>query len=88
MIAAGTIGQDVSSGVLQLLFARPVRRSEYVLSRWIGIVALVSARASYPDRDRARRCCPRAAPRPIGGEALMMVADNTRVRRRPGRRDA
>ena len=29
----GAIGQDVSSGVLQLLFARPIRRSEYVLSR-------------------------------------------------------
>lgn len=36
-LAAGLIGQDVSSGVLQLLCARPVRRSEYVLSRWMGV---------------------------------------------------
>jgi len=36
-LAAGMIGQDVSSGVLQLLCARPVRRSEYVLSRWMGV---------------------------------------------------
>jgi ABC-type transport system involved in multi-copper enzyme maturation permease subunit len=36
IVVAGAIGQDVSSGVLQLLFARPIRRSEYVLSRWIG----------------------------------------------------
>lgn len=34
IVVAGAIGQDVSSGVLQLLFARPIRRSEYVLSRW------------------------------------------------------
>jgi ABC-type transport system involved in multi-copper enzyme maturation permease subunit len=37
VLAAGMIGQDVSSGVLQLLFARPVRRSEYVLSRWLAV---------------------------------------------------
>jgi len=36
VIAAGMIGQDVSSGVLQLLLARPVRRDTYVLSRWLG----------------------------------------------------
>jgi ABC-type transport system involved in multi-copper enzyme maturation permease subunit len=37
VLAAGLIGQDVSSGVLQLLFARPVTRSSYVLSRWIAV---------------------------------------------------
>lgn len=36
VFAAGMIGQDVSSGTLQLLLARPVRRSEYVLGRWLG----------------------------------------------------
>jgi len=36
-LGAGMIGQDVSSGVLQLLCARPVKRSEYVLSRWLGV---------------------------------------------------
>lgn len=36
IVVAGAIGQDVSSGVLQLLFARPIRRSEYVLCRWTG----------------------------------------------------
>jgi ABC-type transport system involved in multi-copper enzyme maturation permease subunit len=34
VLSAGMIGQDVSAGVLQLVFARPVRRSEYVFSRW------------------------------------------------------
>lgn len=42
-IAAGLIGQDVSSGVLTLAFARPVRRSEYVLSRWFAAGALTTA---------------------------------------------
>jgi ABC-type transport system involved in multi-copper enzyme maturation permease subunit len=36
-LGAGMIGQDVSSGVLQLLYARPVRRPEYVTSRWLAV---------------------------------------------------
>jgi hypothetical protein len=45
IFAVGMIGQDVSSGVLQLLFARPVRRADYVLSRWaaVGIAAAALA---------------------------------------------
>jgi len=43
VLAAGMIGQDVSSGVLQLLFARPVRRSEYVLSRWLSVAVAAGA---------------------------------------------
>jgi ABC-type transport system involved in multi-copper enzyme maturation permease subunit len=38
ILAAGIIGQESSSGVMQLLFARPVRRSEYVVSRWLAVV--------------------------------------------------
>jgi len=64
VLGAGMIGQDVSSGVLQLLFARPVRRPDYVLSRWLGVaiaasavallqigvaVALMAARHSMPE---------------------------------------
>ena len=49
VLAAGMIGQDLSSGVLQLLFARPVTRSSYVLSRWIAVglagVALCTVQA-------------------------------------------
>jgi len=36
VFAVGMIGQDVSSGVLQLVLARPVTRSEYVFSRWLA----------------------------------------------------
>lgn len=42
-LGAGMIGQDVSSGVLQLLCARPVRRPEYVVSRWLGVAFAGSA---------------------------------------------
>ncbi len=37
VFAVGMIGQDVSSGVLQLILARPVRRSDYVLTRWLAV---------------------------------------------------
>lgn len=42
-LGAGMIGQGVSSGVLQLLCARPVRRPEYVVSRWLGVAFAGSA---------------------------------------------
>lgn len=38
-LAAGMIGQDLSSGTLQLLLARPVTRAQYVFSRWGAIAA-------------------------------------------------
>jgi ABC-type transport system involved in multi-copper enzyme maturation permease subunit len=43
VLAVGMIGQDVSSGVLQLLLARPVRRWEYVTSRWLSVAIGASA---------------------------------------------
>lgn len=54
ILAAGAIGQEVSSGTLQLLFARPVTRPSYLVSRWLGatlaafaIVAVMSVLASF-----------------------------------------
>lgn len=38
ILAAGAIGQDVSSGTLQLLLVRPVTRPGYLLSRWFAVV--------------------------------------------------
>lgn len=53
ILAAGAIGQEVSSGTLQLLFARPVTRPSYLVSRWFGatvaafaIVVVASALAA------------------------------------------
>ena len=45
ILGAGMIGTDVSSGVLQLLFARPVKRSDYVLSRWLAAATLAAGLA-------------------------------------------
>jgi ABC-type transport system involved in multi-copper enzyme maturation permease subunit len=43
VFAAGSIGQDVSSGTLQLLLARPVTRPQYVVNRWLGAGLLATA---------------------------------------------
>jgi len=43
LFAVGLIGQDVSTGVLQLLLARPVRRWEYVIQRWLGAAIAATA---------------------------------------------
>jgi ABC-type Na+ efflux pump permease subunit len=42
ILGAGIIGRDVSSGTLHLILVRPVSRSEYVLSRWLGLAAIAS----------------------------------------------
>ncbi len=43
VFAAGLIGQEVSSGVLTLAFARPLRRAEYVFARWLAAGSLATA---------------------------------------------
>jgi hypothetical protein len=43
VLGAGMVGQDVSSGVLPGLLARPVRRSEYAVSRWLAVAAAAAA---------------------------------------------
>ncbi len=37
VLAAGMIGQDISSGTLQLALARPLTRGQYVVSKWIAV---------------------------------------------------
>lgn len=37
LLGAGIIGQNVSSGILSVLFARPMRRYSYVLTRWLAL---------------------------------------------------
>jgi ABC-type transport system involved in multi-copper enzyme maturation permease subunit len=37
LLGSGSVGRDVSSGVLGLLFTRPLRRSTYVLSKWLAV---------------------------------------------------
>jgi hypothetical protein len=48
IMAAGSVGRDVSTGVLPLLFTRPLVRTTYLLAKWLGtsIAATVLAAAS------------------------------------------
>lgn len=41
-LAAGAISNDVDSGVLDALLARPLSRGEYVLGRWLGLAGIVA----------------------------------------------
>lgn len=42
ILASGIIGQEVSTGVLALNLTRPVRRSEYIFSKWLSISTLAA----------------------------------------------
>src|SRR5580765_2182491 len=46
ILGAGVIGGEASAGVFQLLFARPVTRPSYVLSRWLGVSLAAAALAA------------------------------------------
>ena len=39
VLAAGSVSRDASSGALQMILARPIRRSEYLFGRFFGIAA-------------------------------------------------
>ncbi len=38
ILAAGSVSRDVSSGALQMILARPIRRVEYLFGRYCGIL--------------------------------------------------
>lgn len=40
-LGSPAIAADLESGVAQALLARPLRRSSYVLGRWLGLVAVI-----------------------------------------------
>ena len=43
LIAAGSVSRDVSSGALQMILSRPIRRTEYLFGRYLGILAAYAA---------------------------------------------
>jgi ABC-type transport system involved in multi-copper enzyme maturation permease subunit len=45
-LGAPAIAADLESGVVLALLARPIRRSEYVVGRWLGLVAVVAVYAA------------------------------------------
>ena len=88
IFAAGAIGQDVSSGTLQLLLVRPVSRPGYLLNRWLacvfatlgiviallafGTVALI-LRGTHPDGLDLVRMLLEAASSAAGHAAVMIM---------------
>jgi ABC-2 type transport system permease protein len=45
-LGAPAIAADLESGIALAMLARPIRRSEYVIGRWLGLVAVVGAYAA------------------------------------------
>ena len=43
ILAAASISRDASSGALQMILARPIRRSEYLFGRYVGILVAFAA---------------------------------------------
>ncbi len=39
LIAAGSVSRDASGGALQMILARPIRRTSYLFGRYLGILA-------------------------------------------------
>jgi Cu-processing system permease protein len=39
VLGAGVVSRDVSSGAVQMILARPLTRTEYLLGRWLGVLA-------------------------------------------------
>jgi ABC-type transport system involved in multi-copper enzyme maturation permease subunit len=42
IIGAGIIGQDISDGILPLIFSRPIKRWWYVVSKWLTLAGLAT----------------------------------------------
>jgi ABC-type transport system involved in multi-copper enzyme maturation permease subunit len=42
-IASMTVSSEIDSGVLQTVVARPIRRSDVLLGKWLGLVGLLAA---------------------------------------------
>jgi len=88
ILAAGAVGQDVSSGTLQLLLVRPVSRPSLVVSRWLAatlaataiVVALLVlatlamvVRGTHPDALDLIRMVLEAACNAAGSAAVILM---------------
>lgn len=39
ILATGSVSRDISSGALQMILSRPIRRTQYLFGRYVGILA-------------------------------------------------
>ncbi len=74
-LAAGMIGEDVSSGTLQLLLARPVTRRQYVFSKWVAVAGGTSLVVVAQLLLAALVIALRGASVSWGGAALLLAND-------------
>jgi ABC-type transport system involved in multi-copper enzyme maturation permease subunit len=72
-LATGMIGQDLSSGTLQLLLARPVTRAQYVSSRWGAVAAGTFLVVVLQTLCAALIMTLRGAPVPWAGAAVFLA---------------
>jgi ABC-type transport system involved in multi-copper enzyme maturation permease subunit len=42
VLGAGVVSRDVSSGAVQIILARPLSRTGYLLGRWFGVIAALA----------------------------------------------
>jgi ABC-type transport system involved in multi-copper enzyme maturation permease subunit len=42
LLGGGSVGKDVSSGVLSLMFTRPLVRTRYVLAKWLALASAIA----------------------------------------------
>jgi len=75
VLAAGAIGQEISSGVLTLTFARPVTRTAFVLSRWAGAAGFAAALGFAQIAVGIMAIAARGGPVPEGGEIAALVVE-------------
>jgi ABC-2 family transporter protein len=78
LIGGGSIGKDVSSGVLPLLFTRPLVRSRYVLAKWVALASAVSVLSTLTLLIEAALLAHRGAGVP-GGEIAAAVFKSVTV---------
>ena len=62
VLGTGVIGQDVSTGVLALVFVRPIRRSTYVLTKWLAVASSAGAVGLVQFAIAVAICAVRGAP--------------------------
>jgi ABC-type transport system involved in multi-copper enzyme maturation permease subunit len=75
ILAAGMIGQSVSTGTIQLLLARPVTRAQYVFSTWAAVTVGTCFVFVLQALSAALIMLARGAPVPWGGAGLFLAND-------------
>ena len=80
-LAAPAIASDVETGTVHAMLARPLRRAELVVGRWLGLSIVIGAYAVAVGAARDRRR--RARQRPPAAASVHGASATSRSRRSP-----